>query len=174
MGSNPHKQLVVVMTEKEQSLCKTCGLCCDGTLFDSVAIEPHETVPDELGPVRVGDKDAFYQHCRCFNGVCTIYLCRPQACRQFKCLVLKDYQKQRSSYEASQTKIQRIISARASIEPAIDLNGRSFSKAVADFAKKHKNDKEFLKANGMLFLDIGIFYLSRAEFVRKKDDNMGG
>ena len=70
-------------TDPAQSLCLSCGLCCDGSLFWGVSLEEGEVSPsptDEAGVLR--------QPCACFDGACTIYSARPTECRAFTCHVL--------------------------------------------------------------------------------------
>ena len=71
------------------SLCLSCGLCCDGTMFEVAAITPAEAK-------RYGDRvnvSADGKHltlpCSALDGCkCTTYLDRPAICSDFKCLPL--------------------------------------------------------------------------------------
>ncbi|HEX3730066.1 MAG TPA: YkgJ family cysteine cluster protein [Opitutaceae bacterium] len=82
-----------------EELCLACGLCCDGTLFDLVKLEPGDDARKlkALGlPVTVSrGREAvarFPQPCAalCENCTCRIYADRPGQCRVFECGVFKD------------------------------------------------------------------------------------
>ncbi len=71
-------------------LCAACGMCCDGTMFQIVRMQPGE-VPAELGKlglkIRCRDGEYFMeQPCSALraNG-CTVYERRPVRCRLFNC-----------------------------------------------------------------------------------------
>ena len=64
----------------------SCGLCCDGSIFQLVKLRPGERPP---GLRLVPAHDAFAQPCGCLEGTrCTIYPQRPVACRGFRCRLL--------------------------------------------------------------------------------------
>lgn len=76
----------------EGSICIGCGLCCDGTLFDHLAVQD----PSDLGApllalgvelVVEADPPVFALPCPALDrGVCTVHhLHRPQACGWFEC-----------------------------------------------------------------------------------------
>jgi Fe-S-cluster containining protein len=72
-------------------LCQSCGLCCDGSLFGRVDLEPGEVESARRHrlPVVAGGK-AFEQPCSALlargPGVhCSIYDERPASCRRFVC-----------------------------------------------------------------------------------------
>ncbi len=71
-------------------LCTACGMCCDGTMFQIVRMQPGDA-PAELG--RLGMKircqdGAFHMEQPCAALVerrCQIYARRPTRCRLFNC-----------------------------------------------------------------------------------------
>ncbi|MBE2249740.1 MAG: YkgJ family cysteine cluster protein [Myxococcus sp.] len=76
------------------SLCLTCGLCCDGTLFRKVPLEPKEG--ERLGArVRLSEEDgSLCQPCRALSARrCGVYDDRPSVCRRFRCLALEQLEK---------------------------------------------------------------------------------
>jgi uncharacterized protein len=86
------------MTSGEQ-LCLSCGLCCDGTLFDGVQLEPGDDAKrlKSLGlPVATSRARIpvarFPQPCHalCGDRTCRLYADRPRQCRVFECGVFKD------------------------------------------------------------------------------------
>jgi len=79
-------------------LCVTCGLCCDGTLFDLVKLEAGDDRArlKALGlPVKLSRGTLpvarFPQPCAalCKDRTCRLYADRPWQCREFECGVLK-------------------------------------------------------------------------------------
>jgi hypothetical protein len=86
------------VTPSEQ-LCLACGLCCDGTLFDGVQLEPGDDAQKlkALGlPVVVYRAKQpitrFAQPCAalCADRTCQLYKNRPRQCRTFECKVFKE------------------------------------------------------------------------------------
>jgi uncharacterized protein len=78
-------------------LCLSCGLCCDGTLFKDVQLQPSDDAARLKGiglPLSVSHSTSslkFAQPCPAL-GVdcrCRIYRDRPGYCRQFECGLFK-------------------------------------------------------------------------------------
>jgi Fe-S-cluster containining protein len=79
-----------VSPEITRSLCADCGICCDGTLFHSVVLQPTDS-PRTLSSLGLTLKrkpglTTFRQPCSAHhNNQCAIYENRPQRCRLFNC-----------------------------------------------------------------------------------------
>ena len=77
-----------------KSICLDCGLCCDGTMFHAIDLDPSDDV-DLLrgrGAVLISDdlSRRFQQPCVGFDGsCCTVYESRPTACRTYVCSLLE-------------------------------------------------------------------------------------
>lgn len=76
-----------------QSLCRACGLCCDGTLFTVVRLRPGEAGALRARglPVVTGadGADVLRQPCAALDGCdCRIYEARPSPCAAFECNLL--------------------------------------------------------------------------------------
>lgn len=75
-------------------LCAACGMCCDGTLFHIVRMQPQDSLRElnRLG-LKLKKKKGQYcieQPCPMFkNKQCSIYAARPVRCRLFECQQLK-------------------------------------------------------------------------------------
>jgi Fe-S-cluster containining protein len=75
------------------ALCQACGLCCDGSLFGRVDLEPGEVDRARALRLRViGSGRSFEQPCSALGEgtpdgrrSCSIYEERPAACRRFEC-----------------------------------------------------------------------------------------
>ncbi|MBI5767023.1 MAG: YkgJ family cysteine cluster protein [Verrucomicrobia bacterium] len=82
-----------------EQLCRACGLCCDGTLFDLVKLEAGDDAAQlqSLGlPVKFSRGRTpvarFPQPCAalCADRTCRLYAARPWQCRTFECKSLKE------------------------------------------------------------------------------------
>ncbi len=75
-------------------LCAACGMCCDGTLFHNVTLQPGDSpralASHGLRTKRRRDETFFHQPCpaHCGNH-CAIYDDRPTRCRAFDCRLLQ-------------------------------------------------------------------------------------
>lgn len=96
--------------EPGEELCRACGLCCDGTLFDVVKLEPGDNAGrlKAFGlPITVSRGQAavarFPQPCAalCADRTCRLYADRPGQCRAFECRVFKDAHAGRISFTAA-------------------------------------------------------------------------
>ena len=83
-----------VTDEEKEALCLHCGLCCDGSLFSFLGIQPGEV--ERLGrrglavAARPDGRLALdlSRGCPGLSGkCCTLYQDRPQACRDYRCLL---------------------------------------------------------------------------------------
>jgi hypothetical protein len=96
--------------EASEDLCLSCGLCCDGTLFDLVKLEPSDDarklkalglpITASRGKIPVA---RFPQPCAalCKDRTCRVYADRPWQCRVFECGVLKAAKAGQISYAAA-------------------------------------------------------------------------
>jgi hypothetical protein len=79
----------------EQTLCLSCGLCCDGTLFASVPLgaEEKDFSGNPVVPGPAEKRFLFMQPCGHYrDGGCRIYPSgRPKACVDFRCKLLHRY-----------------------------------------------------------------------------------
>jgi uncharacterized protein len=98
------------VVERLEELCVACGLCCDGTLFDLVKLEPSDDARKlkALGlPITVSRGKSpvarFPQPCAalCGDRTCKLYANRPWQCRVFECGVYKDAKAGRTSLKAA-------------------------------------------------------------------------
>jgi hypothetical protein len=81
---------------EEQSICVTCGFCCDGTLFLYANLDPGEAgqLPEliELNRFEMNGKEYFRQPCRYFSGKCSIYSeKRANICSAYICQLIRDF-----------------------------------------------------------------------------------
>ena len=99
-----------------QSLCLTCGICCDGTLFSNVFLKPDDdiTVLETIGVTIVSDREfnILKLPCAAHKGACVAYQHRPQRCREYKCELLKRFERYDISYEDALRIITKAICLR--------------------------------------------------------------
>ena len=97
------------MREAElETLCKSCGLCCDGSLFGRVMFDPDEHAPKKrLQLIESGR--GFDQPCSALekDRSCSIYDERPRACRRFVCKLLDRHRREGGPLEARMTVVKR-------------------------------------------------------------------
>lgn len=71
------------------TLCLSCGLCCDGTIFDLVPLtEREQVIVTRLGlpVIQRASGPAMPQPCEALDGLaCQVYVSRPAPCRAFHC-----------------------------------------------------------------------------------------
>lgn len=93
-----------------EQLCRACGLCCDGTLFDLVKLEPGDDAGklQALGlPVTLSRGKSpvarFPQPCSalCRDRTCRLYAERPWQCRTFECRLFKEATAGRITFAAA-------------------------------------------------------------------------
>ncbi len=102
--------------ESGEQLCRACGLCCDGTLFDLVKLERGDDAAKlkALGlPVAFSRGKTpvarFPQPCSalCADRTCRLYAERPWQCRTFECHLLKDAKAGRTAFAAALTLVKQ-------------------------------------------------------------------
>lgn len=98
------------------SLCLDCGLCCDGSLFHAVPIEPEEANRLAGRVTLTADGTQLLQPCRALDGCrCTVYEDRPSTCRQYRCLVLNAFESGRLSEPQARAALAEVFSLRAEV-----------------------------------------------------------
>ncbi len=98
------------------SLCLTCGLCCDGTLFQVVPVTPAEAARLEGRVTLSDDRSKLLQGCRALDGcACGVYADRPTTCRVFKCLVLAQLDEGKLSEADAHAAIEDVLGRRARV-----------------------------------------------------------
>lgn len=116
------------------TLCTSCGLCCDGTLFaDAELAGEAEAVRLEIMGLRIEDDETnaglLSQPCAALRGTrCGIYPHRPRCCRLFECLLLQDAQQGAVPVERALRRIaealRQIRRVRGLLAGLGDRNGR--------------------------------------------------
>jgi len=86
----------IVKSPLPETLCLSCGLCCDGTLFRDVELQPGDDTAKLRAhglpiPFAAPRGSRFSQPCAalCADLKCRVYADRPARCQQFECAVFK-------------------------------------------------------------------------------------
>lgn len=150
------------MTSRAESLCLSCGLCCDGSLFWAVPVEESEDVPAPL------DADGrLRQPCACFDGACTIYPDRPAACRTFDCRVLQIVQAGHRDDAWAHQQIAGMRRVLAALDAALPGREPSLYRRAAEFLAEHQKElgtPEFQKKHRGLLLCLTAYETALARF----------
>ena len=98
-------------------LCLGCGLCCDGSLFTHVGLEPGEA--SQLHALGIPTKtlhsgtEVLGQRCCALKGrECQIYAARPASCAAYECVLATSLTEGRVTLEEAQAvvkKAQRLL-----------------------------------------------------------------
>lgn len=104
---------IVPPVKPAEDLCRTCGMCCDGTLFDLVRLEPGDDARRlarlglPLAAARGRQAARFPQPCAalCADGSCRVYADRPGQCRAFECGLLREAKAGRVSFAAAARRV---------------------------------------------------------------------
>jgi Fe-S-cluster containining protein len=124
------------MSEDLEILCRSCGMCCDGSLFGRVDLEVEEAEAARRVRLRVvRDGRSFEQPCSALvplepdsagGRVCAVYADRPRSCRRFVCRLYDRHRREGGPLEPRLQAVRRVR------ELVADLEARGLT--PADFA----------------------------------------
>jgi Fe-S-cluster containining protein len=120
MTASPHEQL-----------CGDCGLCCDGTLFDSVEVEREALLVlrrrgADVATTTQGPR--LRLPCACLDErLCAIYGERPERCRTYRCELLRDVEQGRATASDGRTVVDEARRLRAVIDVRVPEGTRWWS-----------------------------------------------
>jgi hypothetical protein len=117
-------------------LCRSCALCCDGSLFGRVDLEPHEVDSARRRRLHiVANGRAFEQPCAALGAapsegerICTVYAERPRACARFVCRLHERHRAQGGPIEARLAVVARARDLVATLE-ALGLTAADLDRA---------------------------------------------
>jgi hypothetical protein len=95
-------------------------MCCDGTLFTNVILQPGEKehLPAEMEKfyIKTEASESFKQPCSYFHGKCSIYdQVKPNVCSAFRCALLMDFSKDVVSQQEAFLIVENAIQQRDEI-----------------------------------------------------------
>lgn len=104
------------------SLCLSCGMCCDGTLFNVAAVTLEEA--DRLeGRVNLTENRLrIRQPCPALmsNNGCAVYTERPHACRHFRCTVLQQLERGQLTDAEAHESIAEVLERRRTLAALVE------------------------------------------------------
>lgn len=96
-------------TSELETLCQSCGLCCDGTLFQKVLLRPEELEPAKKHGLHVVENKGFLQPCpKLVERSCSIYEHRPSVCKSFTCRLFARHRDEGGPLAARLDAVQRM------------------------------------------------------------------
>nr|WP_283773431.1 YkgJ family cysteine cluster protein [Altererythrobacter sp. KTW20L] len=103
-------------------MCRSCGMCCDNTMFGRVIVTQWEAVKLRARGIDVTTYDdgerSFAQPCPRLSGDgCGIYKSRPHTCRSYVCETINALRAGHIDAGAAQDRIDRTLAARAALVP---------------------------------------------------------
>lgn len=109
-----------VQPSRESDLCRSCGLCCDGTLFGFVKIQPEDAVePLRLAGITITTGETTPRltlACAAHrDGCCQVYADRPSNCRSYQCKLLTRFSKGVITWDDAQEPMGRMRRLRAQL-----------------------------------------------------------
>ncbi|MEM1039502.1 MAG: hypothetical protein AAGI12_08525 [Pseudomonadota bacterium] len=122
---------------QQEDLCISCGLCCDGTLYQSVQLfegDPGENLialGAEISPLETVSEMQTVMKLGCAahqDGCCQVYAHRPKHCQRFECRTLKAVASGTMSFSDAQT----IISDTIAVCDALKKTAEDIDPALGD------------------------------------------
>lgn len=120
-------------------LCLSCGMCCNGALFDFASLDP-----DELDHARslgfdvaeIGGEPAFMQPCPQLSGTrCTVYeRPAPAACRKYFCKLARSVRDGATGMDEAAARVATARDLVAALRPHLEP-GESLSSARLRFGQ---------------------------------------
>jgi Fe-S-cluster containining protein len=121
----------------EQSLCLSCGLCCNGTIFMRVPLKATDKIaPLQAAGIEIRQKadtrsnetrKSFRLPCAAFQqNCCQVYDDRPAACRKFRCELLKKFDRGEVLWADARQKIVYVQQLREKL-------GKEISKTLPEY-----------------------------------------
>lgn len=114
------------MDDDLTSLCRSCGLCCDGSLFGRVGLQREDVERARRNRLHVLESGkAFEQPCSALTppeaGVdgrrtCSIYHERPLSCRSFACRLYDRHRREGGPLEPRLAAVRRVRELLATVE----------------------------------------------------------
>ncbi|MCP3102552.1 YkgJ family cysteine cluster protein [Myxococcus sp. K15C18031901] len=122
------------------TLCLHCGMCCDGTLFTHVSLQPTEVLALQQRGVPVGQRadgsPALVQHCAALDGrACTAYAERPAGCRRYQCQLYGALAEKEVSLEEALAVVDEAHALRDALERELPSAERDAPRSVMQRAR---------------------------------------
>jgi len=160
---------------KGTELCLSCGLCCEGVIFNRAALKH-----DEIRLAKDYDLDyfpegegefAFRLPCHLYqDDKCSMYLSRPDACKRYRCDLLKRLTGGNIDLEESKQIVSQVKSLMDSIDKRminVEHSG-DFRQRVVKFLDLRSRNSMVYKDSNALLRDIELFYSNLQQYIEKR------
>ena len=99
------------------TLCRSCGVCCNGVMFAHVQVTTHELRPETRRRLQVVEADGrFKPPCAAHEPRgCTVYDDRPEICRDYACELYLEHEAKGGELDRKLRRVARIRELVASI-----------------------------------------------------------
>lgn len=144
------------------ALCRRCGLCCDGTLFGHVRLEPAaEAMARRRGLLVVSHqgKPTLAQRCAALepSGRCSVYHQRPRRCAGYRCKLLDQHQAGEVDLPAASAIIDRVRTSFTALRDRLGEPDASLSELRSRLAEQDAASVAWRRANAELLMDLVAF-----------------
>lgn len=100
-----------------ERLCQSCGMCCDGTLFQRALLKPEEVEGAKKLGLRVIQEKGFEQPCPKLEArSCGVYDQRPSVCRSFICRLYARHRDEGGAIGPRIARVERVRELRAVLD----------------------------------------------------------
>ncbi len=155
----------------------SCGLCCKGIIFNRATLKPHEigfAKDSGLRYFEAGNGEyAFHLPCNLYqNNRCSIYLNRLDACKRYRCNLLKQLANGSIDLEKSKLIVFQVKSLMDSIDKQmINIEPSSeFRQKLAKFLDLQYKNLIIREDSNALFKDIDSFYVILHRYIEGRAD----
>jgi hypothetical protein len=168
---------------EEQTICVTCGFCCDGTLFLHATLNPCEpgNIPEKIEQNRFTEngKEFFRLPCHYFSGKCIIYdRERANICSSYRCQLLKDFAGGKINLHDALEIVSEAMRMRTDLlDQYRRISGNderiNFRQLLSDLGKILKNASEedpLIRDYEMLLAECNIFEALLIKHIRSASD----
>jgi Fe-S-cluster containining protein len=130
------------MSAEGSQLCRGCGFCCDGTLFDSLRLLDEERAQVRLPVIDLGGRPAVRFPCPAHRGSCTLYEERPSTCRVYRCNLLDRVEAAELDLGAAEARVRWVRAQIDALRPRLPGGSGDFWDAVVSLDHAPRSWKE--------------------------------
>jgi len=168
-GSESESTMLGGNVEQGSALCLVCGLCCDGTLFETVSVVPSDDAEQLRAFKQVlhveSERTYFRQPCVCLSGQrCVIYESKPARCTSFSCHLLSRVMSGRMDFGKARSIVARTISWRGVVRKRLGIHdGLPLRTECKKVMMNYDLDSTTRATVGGFLALIRVHFLQRAE-----------
>ena len=172
-------------TVDPSDLCITCGLCCNGTLFDYADLKEHEfeqVVRLGMKPADDTNKTGFSLPCPQLDGTkCSCYGDRPSVCGDFMCELVDTLTTGEMSLDETQHVVARTkeisnelrAQLRAATGGGPELSIYQLTVQLADVSKLSGDERAFRREHAAMYLGLASLHLTLSTHFMPEDAEGG-